>query len=90
MVERINIYVVDTNFRELPPLVRAKLLTEKHHTKEKLNRILMTVIDIQRKHFNYINHYLPDPSMWLDILADKTVHHYINRVRSKALELPKR
>lgn len=47
----------------------------------------MTVIDIQRKHFNYINHYLPDPSMWLDILTDKTVHHYVNRVRSKALEL---
>lgn len=70
-------------------LVKAKLMAEKFYAKEKLNRILAVIIDIQKRHFNYIviNNYVPDSYMWFDILPDETAHHYIDRVKSKALEL---
>lgn len=70
-------------------IVKAKLMAEKVHAKEKLNRILTVIIDIQKRHSNYIdiNNYVPDPYMWFDVLPDETAHHYIDRVKSNALEL---
>ncbi|WP_119711322.1 hypothetical protein [Arsenophonus endosymbiont of Aleurodicus floccissimus] len=70
-------------------LVKAKLMAEKVHAKEKLNRILTIMINIQKRYFIYIdiNSYVPDPYMWFDILPDKTARHYIHRMKSNSLEL---
>ncbi|WGO84624.1 C80 family cysteine peptidase [Arsenophonus apicola] len=72
-----------------PSLMKAKLMAEKIHAKEKLDSMLAVVIDIQKRYLNSIdiNNYVSDPYMWLDMLPAETAHHYIDRVTNRALEL---
>lgn len=72
-----------------PSLMKAKLIAEKMHAKEKLDSMLATVIDIQKRYLSSIdiNNYVSDPYIWLEMLPAETAHHYIDRVTNRALEL---